>query len=155
MTKKVYYEKQGRKYVPVAEYDSDLIDSFQAGTHLVMCYPGGKSYSYNIDPAYAPMIAAGRIAEDVISNAIMKAHEVRPYQNTALTNEQHEAWTKLMDVMGDRGRYIEWPSAREVAMNAVQAIEDEAVKLMTNDSVRIAYDHFLMVAALTRDDHNS
>ena len=39
--KKIFYEKQGRKYVPVSEYDNDFLDSFTQGTHLVMSYPGG------------------------------------------------------------------------------------------------------------------
>ena len=34
--KKVYYIKEGRKYVPVAEYDNELLDSFPKGNHLVM-----------------------------------------------------------------------------------------------------------------------
>jgi hypothetical protein len=54
--KKIYYEKRGRRYVPVAEYDNDLLDSFPKGNHLVMSYPGGTSRRFNIDPAYAAMI---------------------------------------------------------------------------------------------------
>lgn len=56
--KKIYYEKIGRKYVPVREYDSDFMDAWPKGTHLVMSYPGGQSKRYNIDPNYAAMIAA-------------------------------------------------------------------------------------------------
>ena len=77
MTKKIYYEKVGRRYVPVAEYDSDFLDSFSKGNTLVMCYPGGKSRRYNVDPDYAGLIAAGRVAEDAISRAIMKASDLR------------------------------------------------------------------------------
>ena len=42
MVKKVYYEKIGRRYRPVAEYDSDLLDSFPKGSHLICVYPGGN-----------------------------------------------------------------------------------------------------------------
>jgi hypothetical protein len=72
--KKLYYLKEGRKYIPVSEYDSDLLDSFPKGTHIVMCYPGGKSTRYGIDPAYAPMIAAGRLAE---ADKLMQHESVR------------------------------------------------------------------------------
>ena len=78
--KKIYYEKVGRRYVPVAEYDNDYMDSFPKGNHLVMCYPGGSSRRFNIDPNYAAMIAAGRVAEDEICRAISKASEMRPQQ---------------------------------------------------------------------------
>jgi hypothetical protein len=67
--KKIYYEKKGHRYVPVSEYDSEYLDSFSKGTHLVMCYPGGQSRRYNVDPDYAAMIAAGRVAEQSQRNA--------------------------------------------------------------------------------------
>jgi alpha-D-ribose 1-methylphosphonate 5-triphosphate diphosphatase len=58
MTKKIYYEKRGRRYYPVMEHDYELMDAMPRGNHLIMCYPGGRSTRYNIDPALAPMIAA-------------------------------------------------------------------------------------------------
>jgi hypothetical protein len=153
--KKIFYEKVGRKYIPVSEYNSEMSDSFTRGNHLVMSYPGGRSVRYNIDPAYAPMIAAGRVCEDVISKAIMQAHETRPYQNTALTNEQQIAWNNLMDVMGDRGRYLEWPSAREITDSAVKAMSEEAVKLLENPAVKNAYDHFILLCELAKDHQSN
>ena len=62
----IFYVKKGRRYIPHSSYSSEFCDSFPKGTHLVQTYPGGSSRRYNIDPAYAPMIAAGRVAEDAI-----------------------------------------------------------------------------------------
>ena len=76
--KKIFYEKVGRRYEPVAEYDSDYLDSFPKGAHLVMCYPGGTSRRFNNEPNYAAMIAAGRVAEDAMCKAMNKASELRP-----------------------------------------------------------------------------
>ena len=67
--KKIYYEKVGRRYKPVAEYDPDYMDSFPKGNHLVICYPGGKSTKYNVDPNRAALIAAGFMAKDKIGRA--------------------------------------------------------------------------------------
>ena len=78
MTKKIFYEKVGRKYVPVAEYDNELLDSFPKGNHLVMVYPGGMSRYFNIDPNYAALIAAGRVAEDAVCEQIRKQAELKP-----------------------------------------------------------------------------
>ena len=153
--KKIFYEKVGRKYIPVSEYNSEMSDSLTRGSHLVMSYPGGKSVRYNIDPAYAPMIAAGRVCEDVISKAIMQAHEMRPYQNAALTDEQRVAWNNLMNVMGDGGRYLEWPSAREITDSAVKAMAEEAVKLLENPAVKNAYDHFVLLCELAKDHQSN
>jgi hypothetical protein len=157
MTKKVFYEKKGRRYVPVAEYDSDYLDSFPKGNHLVMCYPGGSSRRFNIDPAYAPMIAAGRIAEDVISKKIMDATEIRRQsknRSTPLTPSQKAAWDKLVEEFGPDAKQLEWPSARECAEEAVKAMMVEAEKLMQHQSVKRAFDQFLMVCALTKENEN-
>jgi len=149
--KKIYYEKQGRKYVPVAEYDTDFQHSFTRGTHLVMSYPGGKSTRYNIDPDYAAMIAAGRVAGDAICKAISKASELRP-QRTLITPGQKKAWERLAKEFGDELATLSGLSVHDCAEAGVQAMQVEADKLLTNPTVRKAYDKFLFVAELTREN---
>jgi hypothetical protein len=151
--KKIYYEKVGRKYVPVAEYDNDLLDSFPKGNHLVMCYPGGSSRRFNVDPNYAAMIAAGRVAEDAISSAVVKASEMRPHR-APITEKQRKAWENLAKSFGDDRYYIEIPSAREIAEAAVKAMQVEADKLMTNPSVRRSYENFLLICQLSKEHTN-
>ena len=148
--KKIYYEKQGRKYVPVAEYDNQFLDSFPKGNHLVMCYPGGSSRRFNIDPNSAAMIAAGRVAEDAMSKAVVKASEMRP-QKTPITEKQRKAWENLSKAFGNERYYIEIPSAREIAEEGVKAMMMEAEQLLENPSVRKAFERFQMVCQLTKD----
>ncbi len=152
MTKKIYYEKQGRKYVPVAEYDNDFLDSFTKGNHLVMCYPGGTSRRFNIDPAYAPLIAAGRVAEDVMCKAMLKASELKPSKQP-ITEEQKAAWQHLAKTFGQEMYTLQGTSVRDIVEAGVQAMQDEANKLMEHSSVREAYEHFLFVAALVKDEN--
>ena len=147
--KKIYYEKIGRKYVPVAEYDSDLIDSFGKGSHLVICHPGGQSRRYNIDPAYAPMIAAARVAEDAMMQAMHKASELKPTQ-TPITEGQQKAWKKLAKEFGDELATLSGASSYDIAQAGLKALEGEAAKILTNPAVKKAYDHFLLVAELTK-----
>ena len=158
MTKTVFYKKQGRRYVPVSEYDSELLDAFPKGTHIVMCYPGGQSTRYNIDPNYAAMIAAGRVAEDAVSKKLMEASELRMQRRDRerkLTEEEKAAWDNLVRVFGDSAKQLEWPSARECAEAAVRAMQDEAQILMSNPSVKKAYERFLFVCELTKERSNN
>ena len=150
MTKKIYYEKLGRRYVPVAEYDNNLLDSFTKGTHLVMSYPGGQSRCFNIDPNYAAMIAAGRVAEDAICRAISKASEMKP-QRTPITPGQKKAWEKLAKEFGDELCPLTYGSYRDHAEAGVKAMQEEADKLMKHDSVRKAYEHFILRCELTKE----
>jgi hypothetical protein len=150
--KKIYYEKVGRRYVPVAEYNEQWLDSFTKGTHLVMVYPGGTSRRYNIDPNYAAMIAASRVAEDAICKAISKASELRPKQ-TPITVGQKRAWEKLAKEFGDDLCTLHGLSVHDCAEAGVRAMMEEADKLLANPTVRKAYNKFLFVAELTKE-HN-
>ena len=146
----IFYVKKGRRYVPTSTYSTEFCDSFPKGTHLVQVYPGGSSRRYNIDPAYAPMIAAGRVAEDAISKALMRASDMRP-KSAPMTQEQIDAWNRLVEVFGPEARTLEWPSAREACEEAVKAMAQEAEKLLENLIVRKAYEKFLFVAELTKE----
>ena len=148
--KKIYYEKVGRRYKPVSEYDSEYLDSFPKGNHLVMCYPGGQSRRFNINPALAPMIAAGRYAEDAMSKALVKASEMRPH-NKPITVKQKKAWEALAKAFGGDRYYVELPSAREVTEAGLQAMETEANKLMEHPMVQAAYDEFMATCKLVLD----
>lgn len=152
--KKIFYEKKGRKYVPVAEYDNDYMDSFPKGNHLVMCYPGGSSRRFNIDPNYAAMIAAGRVAEDAISSAMNKAQELRPASGN-ITPEQRALFDKFLASMPEddpQRNMMTHGSIRDCAEAGIKAMMEEAEKLMSNPAVKKAYEHFMLVCELTKEN---
>ena len=148
--KKLFYERVGRRYRPVYEYDNELLDAFPKGAHLVIVYPGGSSRRYNIDANYAAMIAAGRVAEDAVCQAIIKAAELRP-KTTPLTERQRLAWQELKEAFGDDLFSLNGASTRDIAEAGVRAMQAEANKLMQNDAVRQAYEQFQLVCALTKN----
>ena len=154
MTKKIYYEKVGRKYVPVSEFDSDYLDSFSKGTHLVMCYPGGQSRRFNIDPDYASLIAASRVAHDAMSKAIQAASELRP-RRTPTTEGQRKAWNKLAKEFGDEICTLNQGCAYDIAEAGIKALQAEATVLYCNPAVRKAYDHFILLCKLTKEETNA
>lgn len=146
--KQLFYKKVGRRYVPVSEYDNDLMDALPKGDHLLSVYPGGASRRYNVDPAYAPMIAASRVAEDAICKAIQKASELKPKRATVTP----EAWNALAEAFGDELCTLQGLSIRDCAEAGVKAMQTEADKLLKHESVRMAYDHFMLVCELTREN---
>lgn len=150
--KKVYYEKVGRRYRPVAEYDSELLDSFSKGVHLVDVYPGGRSTRFNINPNHAALIAASRVSRTAMVEAIAQAAEMRQrnHSNGPLTPEQHAAWTHFVKVMGESGRYVEFKSVSAIAEAGTQALIQEAAKLMEHPAVRDAYERFQTVCKLVK-----
>jgi hypothetical protein len=152
--KKIYYEKIGRRYVPVSEYDSEYLDSFPKGDHLVSVYPGGGSRRYRIDPALAPMIAAGRYAEDAICRKIQEATELRP-MNREIDEETQRKWKKFIATIPEDFRFMfTHGSARDAAEAGVQAMMFEADKLMKHESVRKAFDNFILMCKLTKEQTN-
>ncbi len=149
--KQIFYKKQGRRYIPVSEYDNEYLDSFPKGDHLVSVYPGGGSLRYRIDPALAPMIAAGRYAEEAITRKIQEATELRPV-NREIDEETQRKWKKFISTVPEDFRYMfTHGSARDAAEAGVEAMMTEADKLMQHESVRKAYDHFMLMCKLTKN----
>lgn len=150
--KTIFYKKVGRKYEPVSEYDNELLDAFPKGTHLVMSYPGGQSRRFNIDPNYAAMIAAGRVAEDAICRKIQETTELRPV-NRSIDEETQRKWKKFIATVPEDFRYMfTHGCARDAAEAGVNAMMEEADKLMTNPTVRKAFEKFLLVAELSKEN---
>ena len=152
--KTVFYKKVGRRYVPVSEYNSELLDAFPKGTHIVMSYPGGKSTRYNIDPNYAAMIAAGRVAEDAITQSIQHSTELRP-MNREMDEDLQQRWKEFIATVPDHFRFMfTHGSARDAAEAGVKAMQEEADRLMQNEAVRRAYEQFQLVCELTRQKNS-
>ena len=148
--KKIYYEKVGRKYLPVAEYDNDYLDSFPKGTHLVVCNPGNTSRKFNIDPDYAGLIAASEVARDAMCKAIIKASELRPAR-TPITPAQERAWKKLAKEFGSELCTLSGASSYDIAEAGIKALQKEANVLYSNEAVKKAYDHFILLSKLSKD----
>lgn len=153
MAKKIYYEKIGRKYVPVAEYDSDYLDSFPKGNHLVMCYPGGKSRVFHINPDYAGLIAASRVAHDAMCRAMTKASELKP-SKTPITPKQKKAWDDLAKAFGQDMYTLQGTSASEIAFAGIKALQEEAKMLQSNEAVKKAMDHLNLIVELSKEQKN-
>ena len=152
--KQIFYKKQGRRYVPVSEYDNELLDALPKGDHLVSVYPGGGSRRYRIDPALAPMIAAGRYAEEAITRKIQEATELRP-MNREIDEETQRKWKRFISTVPEDFRYMfTHGSARDAAEAGVQAMTEEAEKILSNPTVRKAYERFLFVVELTREQQH-
>jgi hypothetical protein len=151
-----FYKKEVSKkgkvtYTPVSEYDSDLLDSFHTGSHLVTVQPGSVSRRYRIDPAFAPMIAAGRYAEQAMSDALFGASQAR-LTATEITAEQSKAWEALKKTFNDELHYYEYPSMHEVIQAGLTAMEEEAAKLLENPTVKKSYDNFMLLCSITKEN---
>ena len=146
--KEIFYKKVGRRYVPVREYDSDLMSSFPQGSHLVVVRGNATSYRYQIEPDFAPVIAAGIYAQDAMTEAAVKASETRPPRKP-ITEQQLAVWQQMVDVCGDDFRSLSSASAQDISSAGIDAMVKAAVGLMDNAAVRQAYEQFVLVAKLT------
>ena len=146
------YKKVGRRYVEVGEYDTEFMDYVQNGATLVLKRKSCTARYFNVDPAVVPMLAAAKYCEDEISAALVKAGELRMQRSDRtreMTPGQRAAWDNLVAEFGDSARQLEWPSARECAEAGAQAMQEEAQKLLVNESIKAAYEHFLLLCKLS------
>lgn len=141
------YKKIGRRYVAVTEHDPTVMDGLPYGEHLISVRPGSESRRHHIDPALAPMIAAGLYVEDAMSRAIYNAMELKP-QSVKMTPRQLELMEELTKSMNRSD--VRWVRncASDAARAGIQALQTEAQRRMSHPAVRQAYDDFLLVAKL-------
>ena len=151
------YRKVGRRYVEIGEYDPEYLDHVPNGVTMTVKRPGSQSTRYNVDPDIVPLLAAAIYCEDEISQAIYRAGELRPH-NRSITPEQRAAFDAFLATMPeeDPSRFmLTTGSAREAAEAGTQALVKEAEKLLSNESIKTAYEHFLLLCKLSVTENAS
>ena len=134
------------------EYDAMLQNALPHGSYVTVVRSGSSVQRWTVDPAYAPMIAAGIVAREAMSDVMISASELRlSGDRKPMTKEQRDAWENLIAVFGPAARQLTWPSIAEVTQAGVDAMIAEAERLMTHPSVRSAYEHFITVSKLVED----
>jgi hypothetical protein len=150
MTKQLFYKKEGRKYIPVSEYDNEVLDSIPYNsTTLIHSYKNGQSRRFNVEPALAPMVAASMVLRDSLTTIISKASEFKP-RETPITPAQRKAWADLNKSFGGCLTSLDGVSVHDIAESILKAISDKAEELLTNASVKASYEEFLMITALSK-----
>jgi hypothetical protein len=76
-----------------------------------------------------------------------------PERHQPLTPEQLAAWKHLASTFGQEKYALEWCSYREAAEAGIKAMMEEADVLMSNPSVKNAYEHFMLVCELTKENN--
>ena len=144
------YKKVGRRYIEIGEYDPECMDYIPNGTTMIVKRPGMQSTRYNVDPDLVPLLAAAVYCEDEISHAIRHATEIRPIGQ--ITPKQRAAFDRFLETMPEddpNRNMMTFGSAREAADAGTKALVTEAEKLLTNESIKQAYEHFLLLCKLS------
>lgn len=145
------YKRVGRRYVEIGEYDPEYTEHVPNGVTMTVKRPGMQSTRYNVDPDIVPLLAASVYCEDQISQAIYRAGELRPHRQD-ITPAQRKAFDRFLATMpdDDSNRFMMTVgSAREAAEAGTQALIKEAEKLLANESIKDAYEHFLLLCKLS------
>lgn len=141
------YKKVGRRYIPVREYSQEYSDSWESGTHITVCVPGVKIHRRSIDPLFAPMIAAGILAERAIADAIQEALSFKP-ESDPVTPEQLAAWENFKLAMGEERCRLVSQSIAEAVRTGVKIMTDEAERLLDNPALKLSHDQFILLSQI-------
>lgn len=144
-----FYKKVGRRYVPVLEHDDELLSSLEEGHHLISAIPGLRSTTHRVDPNHAPVLAVMKVAKEKMLEAMLEASKLRP-QAKLLTSEQREAYQRLMDVLGDDKFYLQYDSMNDIIEAGIKTVVEDAAKLMDNETVKESWEHYAVIAELTK-----
>ena len=116
------YEKIGRKYKPVQEYDSRVMDSLPAGFHLIFVQPGSKSYKFNVEPDNVELMAAARVMEEGMLTALQDESVFKPTKK--LTSKQLEAYEAFNKAMGNSLYTLSRSSAWDIVQAGLKVLLD-------------------------------
>jgi hypothetical protein len=121
MSQEVFYRKVGRRYLPVAYYEPNLMDALPPGAHLVCVTPGSQSTTRNINPDHAAVLGALRLHRDAILANLQEkggATSARP-----LTKKELAGLEAYKKIAGEESLMLSRPSA----MGMVEALENALV----------------------------
>ena len=158
------YKKVGRRYVAVAEYSVEMTERFPYGSHLITVTKGTTERKFNIDPALAPIVAAGRIMVDAMMTAMIDKKDdiYPPNDRKPKTKKQKAAWEKLKSAWNEFDAAMKSEtsialiqgSMYDVVEHGVKILELETHKMLEVPAVKNAYDQFMMVYKLTKENTN-
>ena len=114
---KVTHGKRVR-YEPAAE--SVVWDSLPAGFHLIRISPGSRACTYNVEPYYAPVLAAIRENRETLTDVLREASAQRP-ASRKLTAREQKALAAYYAIAGDESRFTMTIPAAATAVDAFEA----------------------------------
>ena len=144
----VFYKKVGEEYEPVSYYNSDIYNGMSIGSHLVVKQRGATSYRHNIQPDVAPMLAVAILMQGKMADAIHEASEMCP-SNIAITQKEADCWEELKRLSGNSKFYIQFPATQDAVEAGIAVLQEEVTKLMANDAIKAAYEHFQFLCELS------
>ena len=130
LTTETIYQKEGRKYIPVAEglydmYQTRYRDVFPEGVHLIVVQPGSESRKFRIQADNVSLLAAAKLKQDKIRDIILEGHKLRPSERKPLTEHQRQKCDDFVASMGDGVYYLEYASVQEIIDNVIKELCDE------------------------------
>lgn len=147
--KTVFYKKEGGRFIPVSEHDTNFCDSYAYGSYLVSSLPNVLSRR-SVDPAFVLMYAATYYCEDAIAKVLRDSSAMRP-NRVPLTQEQQDAWHALNAAFGEETQSLTWPSAYDAVRAAGNEMVNQAAALLEHPAVKNAYEEFMLMCKLTKE----
>ena len=127
----ILYEKVGRRYKPVMTDDwrhqSRLCDMVSPGAMLVVTNDHCISYFRQVNPDYAAVLAALKIAREACVEAMHKAAEFKP-RTTPLSKRHANAYARYMAAIPRHEREGLWAGSIQDGMDAMEKVLTEKVK---------------------------
>jgi hypothetical protein len=119
----ILYEKVGRRYKPVMtddwQHQSRMFDMVRPGAMLVVTNGNCASHIHKVNPDYAAVLAALKIARDACADAMHKAAEFKP-RTTQLSKRHAKAYAAYMKAIPQSEREGLWAGSIADGLDAME-----------------------------------
>jgi len=137
---KTFYEKIGKRYYPVKEYDEELISSLAEGSYLITIKPGSKNIrKASLETKEEFEILATLIKyEKELFHVLIEESKMRPNKEP-LTKKQNQAWINLEKSFGGSVCTLQGKSWQEIIdklhLSIIEKIKTDKRSILLLDEV--------------------
>ena len=124
--KKVFYEKVGNRYIPVREYDDQLLSALNKGNYFISIKPGSTSYRSTSFKSVEEFEILGTLLnyEDALMKNINSIIQLKSNREP-ITLEQQQAWLALEKTFSNDKVSIYAPSLQEMINSLFKVIVEK------------------------------
>jgi len=150
--KQTFYIFENGEYVPYAEYDSDIRDSFREGNYLIQCMPGTKLTRKIVDTDYVSALAAINIFKEELVSLMVRNASMQLSVKHELSEEQRQAWEAFEETMVDTEFQLYRDSIYQCVERATEFLLKKSKLLIGAPNVQEAYEEFMTFLKLVQDE---
>lgn len=146
-----YYEKtEDGEFVPALEFFSGVDQGLPRGHHLVSIYPGVTITTRKVEPDVAMLMAAAVDIREELTDYFLQLYRTTEGMAAEYSPTEEAIINQALSIVSSKRLELYGKSPADAAGDVVDIIFDRGQELYETPAVRLEWDRFQTVAALSK-----